>query len=128
MKYILACVTENILWFGLFVSIYYGLFAHRIFWTKEQVQLNFGGKYGIYQRIHQIWLNFVSALVGWFSIYIFLEILLSIQPSQLSITHILLLGFGIIGVVGWLPRTLWSIATSINESMNKILRASFGSN
>lgn len=120
MRYLLFCVADNILLIGLIVSLFYGFFADKIFWDKEQRSKHY--KESPYPRhIQQFWLNFVGSFVGWFSIYLFLNILLHIRLSELSIAHILLFGFGIIGVVGWLPMTLLGVATSLGEIVRKLL-------
>lgn len=120
MRYLLFCVADNILLIGLIVSIFYGFFADKIFWDKEQRSKHY--KESPYPRhIQQFWLNFVGSFVGWFSIYLFLNILLHIRLSELSIAHILLFGFGIIGIVGWLPMTLLGVATSLGEIVRKLL-------
>lgn len=120
MRYLLFCVADNILLIGLIVSLFYGFFADKIFWDKEQRSKHY--KESPYPRhIQQFWLNFVGSFVGWFSIYLFLNILLHIRLSELSIAHILLFGFGIIGIVGWLPMTLLGVATSLGEIVRKLL-------
>jgi len=120
MRYLFFCVIDNILLIGFIVSIFYGLFADKIFWDKEQRSKHY--KESSYlKHIQQFWLNFVGSFVGWFFIYLFLNILLRIRLSELSITHILLLEFGIIGIVGWLPMTLLGVATSLGEIVRKLL-------
>jgi hypothetical protein len=120
MRYLLFCVTDNILLIGFIVSVLYGFFADKIFWDKEQRSKHYNES-SYPRHIHQFWLNFVGSFMGWFSIYLFLNILIHVRLSELSIAHILLLGFGIIGIVGWLPMTLLGVATSLGEIVRKLL-------
>lgn len=120
MRYLLFCVIDNILPIGFIVSVLYGFFADKIFWDKEQ-RSKYYKESSYPKHIHQFWLNFVGSFVGWFSIYLFLNILLHVRLSELSIAHILLLGLGIIGIVGWLPMTLLGVATSLGEIVRKLL-------
>lgn len=121
MRHIIFCILDNLLLVGLIMSVLYGFFSDKIFWTEEQRKNNFEGKYGYVRRVQQFWLNFVGSFAGWFSIYLFLNILLHIRLSELSIAHVLLFGFGIIGVVGWLPMTLLGVASSLGEIVRKLI-------
>ena len=121
MKHLIFCVIDNILPIGLIISILYGFFADKIFWTDKERKENFEGEYGGAKRIHQFWLNFVGSFVGWFCVYLFLNILLNIRFSELSVAHVLLFGFGVIGIVGWLPVTLHSVVISLGEILKKFI-------
>lgn len=121
MRHLLYFLTDSILPVGLIISVFYGFCADKIFWTDEDRENHFKGTYGCVKHVHQFWLNFIGSIVGWFSIYLFLNILLCIQFSELSLAHILLFGFGIIGIVGWLPMTLLGIATSLGGIAQKFL-------
>lgn len=120
MKYLLFCFMENVLLIGFAASVFYGVYARKIFWNKAQRDENDKENY-VFKIIHQFWLNFAGSFAGWFCIYLFLNILLHIPLSELSIAHVLLFGFGIIGIVGWLPTTLLGVATSLGEIMRKFL-------
>lgn len=109
---------------ALVVSFFYGGFAKRIFWSKEQ-RIQVTQEFGWFGSLHQFWLNFICSVVGWFLFYQFIVAIRDIGIKGLTFVHIVLLVFGMIGIVGWLPLTLLGVVKSFHKlaqkSINKIL-------
>lgn len=102
-----SCNIPTILWFiviGLSVGIYYGWFNNDIFHQSAKFNNEF-------EKVHALWIHIVCGLAG--SIILF--ILFNKYPfssSEFGLGDFALLIFGILGIVGLLPRTFWFLANS----------------
>ena len=114
---------NNYFYIGLLCSLFYGIFAERIFGSKKQ-QEEAKKEFGALGHIHQFWLNFIGSAIGWFSFFVFILVLQKIGIENISFSHILLLLIGTLGIIGWLPLTLMgaiqSLATIIKRLIDKI--------
>ncbi len=94
--------------FGFLCSIFFGLFAARIFFFEgRKPDYNEKTKPGWPWLIFQFWLNFSCSAVGWV-IVIYLLNRLRRDPSQFSLKldDAVPLVVALLGITGLLPRTL----------------------
>lgn len=123
-KLVIEIFLNNYLYVGFVFSLFYGGFAERIFLEKPELtplkesfkKENFNK---ILKSFNQFWLNFFCSTTGWFIFYLFLQ---NVDFKYLNLSHILVLSFGVIGTVGWLPLTLAAIIKSINDIEDIIVR------
>lgn len=105
---------------SLIFSLYYSLCAEMIFWTKEQRD-NYHKDYSLIKRFHQIWLNFVGSALGWFSLYLFFYVVQNVEVKEISFADILLLIIGLLGIIGWLPMTLFGVGQSLVTAVKRLI-------
>lgn len=113
-------VLGNYIWLALGCSLFYGFFAERIFGNKIQRE-EAEKEFGWLGHIHQFWLNFVGSAVGWFSFYLFINVLKDIGLKGISFSYILLLVIGTIGIIGWLPLTLMGVIKSLTDVVKRLI-------
>ncbi len=109
---------------ALIFSSFYGLYAENIFYTKnqkEKIKEEYDSESIKYFHFHQHWLNFVGSCIGWFSLYLFISILQKVEVKEISFANILLLIIGVIGIVGWLPMTLWGVTKSLADAVKRVI-------
>ncbi len=95
---------RTVLIIGFIISVLVGRFAIEIFKpeTKEW-------------RIYQCWFNFIGSFVGWVLV-VLLYVKIRRQGWDIgnpSISQLLLFSIALLGITGWLPKTLYGIASSI---------------
>ena len=109
--WLFACVC-------LLLSVFYGCSACEIFnVSKEDRPLSW--------RIHQFWLNFLGAAVGWIAAWALLGSVLecnllkcnlSIAPSSAALFFLAFLG-----ITGHLPATIIGLVGGVTEFVSKLL-------
>ncbi len=115
-------------------SLFYGLSSYRIFTyphTDGVYKENPLKKFDVTKRarVHEGWAHFVCSLLGWMCLYILYSNLFknginNVDINSISVNHFLLLLIGLLGIVGFLPRALWSltdITTNLLEMAKKIV-------
>ena len=97
---------------GFLSSLFYGWKADSIFYyTNEDAR---PPEKANSWRVHQFWFNFISSLFGWLLIIFFIKIPLQneIRGEDITVFHLAILLFGILGIVGLLPAVLFQITNS----------------
>lgn len=69
-------------------------------------------------RFHEFWTHSVCSLTGWGSLYVlyinlFRQGFNNVDIKSITANHFILLLIGLLGVIGFLPLTLWGIANTI---------------
>ncbi|MFH1968456.1 MAG: hypothetical protein ABIJ84_03660 [bacterium] len=59
--------------------------------------------------IHQFWFNFIGSLFGWFLIILFIYIIKIVGIEEITLAHLLILIFGVLGITGLFPSFLAQI-------------------
>lgn len=96
-----------IIWFtmtGLSIGIYYGWFNNDIFHQSGKFNNEF-------EKVHALYIHVVCSLAGSASLFILFNKFPFISV-EFSTGDFLLLIFGILGIVGLLPRMFWFLANS----------------
>ena len=92
--------------FGVTVGLYYGWFNNDIFHKSGKFNNEF-------EKVHTLWIHIVCGLAGSISLFILLT-KFPFSSSEFGLGDFALLLFGILGIVGLLPRTFWFLANSGN--------------
>jgi len=88
------------------VGLYYGWFNNDIFHQSRKFNNEF-------EKAHALWIHIVCGLAGSISLFILFNKLV-FSSSEFSLGDFALLIFGILGIVGLLPRTFWLLANNSN--------------
>lgn len=95
------------LFFGFVASLIYGWKAVIIFgYPEEKEKLP---EHANSWWVHQFWFNFVGSMLGWFFVIISIYTIKTISIEKITITHVLILILGILGVTGLLPSLISQI-------------------
>ena len=125
-------ITMDLLFFipGIGLSFFYGLSSYRVFTyphTDNVYKNNNLNKFDVTKRarFHEGWTHFICSVVGWIFLYILYKNLATtgignINVQTISFNHFLLLLLGLLGVVGFLPLTLWGIANAIQFLVKEV--------
>lgn len=73
---------------------------------------------------HQVWINFIGSIIGWFFMYLFTKHLLitqSVDLSKLGLQYFIAFFIGVLGIMGFLPYTFFSIAGTGASILKSIL-------
>jgi hypothetical protein len=96
----------------------YSLIAQRL--TNWPVQAP-EGLHPNFWRIHQMWFNFVSSMMGWFAAY-YLLTMLTFSRHEPGATDVVLLLVAALGITGYLPKTIAGIAASFQGLGKKLTK------
>jgi len=108
--------------FAFLLSLFYGLSSYRVFTYPhtDKVYKENNLKIDVTKRarFHEFWTHLICSMIGWVCLYIlyndlFRQGLNSIDIRSITANHFLLLLVGLLGVIGFLPLTLWGIANTI---------------
>ncbi len=94
-------------WFiiiGLSLGSYYGWFNNDIFHQSGKFNNEF-------EKVHALWIHLVCGFVASMSLYILFN-KFPFSSMDVGLEDFALLIFGVLGVVGLLPRTFWFLANS----------------
>ena len=73
---------------------------------------------------HQHWFNFIGSITGWVVLWIvlptFYQCIVNQCVNPLSFKDIILFLVAILGITGYIPLTLYGIARSFNELVNRL--------
>lgn len=115
---------------GVGLSLFYGLCSYRVFiypHTDDVYTKNDLKKFDVTKRarFHEGWTHFICSVIGWICLYILYKNLVatgigSINVQAITFNHFLLLLIGLLGVVGFLPLTLWGIANAIQFLVKEV--------
>ena len=104
---------------GFVHSFFYGAFALKIWkgeWEKETLA----------QRVHQRWLNFGGAAAGWAALIFLVAKLQSTEMTNVKYIDVVIFLIAVLGVVGFLPRTLSGLVESVQSVLAAIVKRSVG--
>jgi len=108
---IVKVFLEQFFWISLLSSLLLAWFS--------PARIKFGDQYEKHQRYFNMWINFVSGTIGWFSLYVFISYFNVSNALNLSFNHILLLVMGVLGLTGMLPKTLVNLLNAIENIVQK---------
>jgi len=102
---------------GLISGIYHGFYNNQIYHNSARYKNG-------HEKVHTIWIHIVSGLVGSFCLYFLYKKFFFVNNTVLSIgiVDLVLLLFGLLGIVGLLPMTLWFIVLSTNVLRDLFLK------
>ncbi len=102
---ILETIYREFFWIALLFSLGVGFFGPG--------NVAFEGQTPRHQKWYNKFVNFVSGATGWLAFYVFITVFLANNGNGLSSGHVLLLIIGVLGIVGFLPKTLVEIINSM---------------
>lgn len=117
----LDTLASLILLLGFFISLFYGFKAVWIFMYPSPDRNP--KKHTKSWWMHQIWINFAGSFIGWVCIYVLIISFgadVKASASSISFGHVFLFIVGLLGVMGFLPLTLWGIANSMKYISEKV--------
>lgn len=105
-----------LLFIGIVSGVYHGFFNNKIYHDS-------GAYKNKHERVHIVWIHFVSGLAGSFCLYILYLKFLATQNNSLNfgVGDIAVLLIGLLGIVGLIPMTLWFMVLSINKFQDTFL-------
>ena len=108
---------------GSAFSLFYAFSSYRIFTyphTDDVYIKNNLKKFDVTKRarLHEFWTHLICSVSGWVCLYILYSNLLKqgldkVDIRIITVNHFLLLLIGLLGVVGFLPLTLWGVANAV---------------
>lgn len=108
---IVQIILENYLFIAISFSVLVGFVA------KFNFQI--GGHPVL--AVYEFWINFSGAAIGWLALYSYLLLLLQLPLLDITFAHIVLLLFGLYGIVGFLPRLLINVLDALGRITSTIL-------
>jgi hypothetical protein len=100
---------------ALAFSLFYGFNAQQIHAIDKKQDEDLRKTFGPSWVFHQFWFNFFGALVGWVLLGVSIQIVRTIDPAEISIGHVLIFIIGVVGVVGYIPKTIHDVASFVSS-------------
>lgn len=91
---------------GLMSGLYHGIYNNAIYHKNGQFN-------NYHERIHTLWIHFVSGLAGSFCLYLLYSKFFAGLSADFEIADIFIFTIGFLGLVGLLPMTLWFLVLDI---------------
>ncbi len=104
----------RVIWFiflGFLVGLYYGFFNNEIFHGSGKFHNEF-------EKVHALYIHIVCGIAGSLSLFVLYTRFPFLENTP-SLIDASLLIFGILGVVGLLPRAFWFLANSPDIFLKK---------
>lgn len=112
-----------IIFFGCLMSLFYGVGGVWIFQRSNEKPFEDKYKYNYFWWLHQVWINFLGSAFGWFMLFLFY-----LSVSQNGVADVInnfnwqyagTLLLAIIGMMGFLPATIWNLINSISTIIDR---------
>lgn len=103
---------------SIIITLFYTIFAPEAFFHKTYVEKE---KPKLFDRwrdkrlswnLHQSFIHLIGSAIGFFSMYKLVFDLGLQDPNQYTLSHLVLLLFGIAGIMGFIPRILFGSVIS----------------